>query len=230
MEIIEKAIQKRTVVQKTEKSKTGEKRYYQIKSGIDRYKEAMDAGFYIEAIALMESAMSDRLESTLNYLFPQKDFSFKTVGFLAKCLSDNNLFLSDKLTSVLLKIQDWAAKRNDAIHQMVKLIPNKNKNFQERYNELKQCAEEGYVLFNELNNEKKKITRYQNKHPLFFKLKPKYKNVVKYPEVLIMKCKVADVGLLEDNRLYDQIKVFEDENGKLWRKKFLDIYYDLEKS
>lgn len=176
--------QKREVSKNTVESKTADARYKQIKSGIDRYKEAMDAGFYIEAIALMESAISDCLESTLNYIFPNKDYSFKTIGNLTYGLLDNRCYLSENWISILEEIKEWADKRNDAVHQMVKLIPNKNKSFQERYNELKQCAEEGYDLFKKLNNEKKKTTRYQNNHPLIYKLKDKYKKVVTYPETL----------------------------------------------
>lgn len=230
MKNIEKAMQKRIVVQDTDKTKTGEKRYNQIKSGIDRYKEAMDAGFYIEAIALMESAISDRLESTLNYLFPNKDYSFKTIGKLTCGLLDNRCYLSENWISILEEIKEWADKRNDAVHQMVKLIPNKNKNFQERYNELKQCAEEGYDLFKKLNNEKKKTTRYQNKHPLVYKLKNQKKNTNNYPEVLTIKCKVDDVNKMYDNKLFGPNSIFEAENGTLWRKQLLDKYYDLEKA
>ena len=63
-------------------SKVGIIRHEYIKRAMEQYNKAMENGYYIEAIALMESAISDRLESTLNYLFPEKNHSYSTIGSL----------------------------------------------------------------------------------------------------------------------------------------------------
>lgn len=133
----------------------GQARYAQIKDGIDQYKKAMDAGFYIEAIALMESAISDRLESSLNYLHPKSDYSYRTIGMLANALLKAGYYSDDTLN----EIKNWAKIRNEAIHQMVKLLPNQSKNFQDRYGDLKSCAEMGYAIFKKVNSENKKMIR-----------------------------------------------------------------------
>lgn len=39
----------------------------------------MKNGFYIEAIALLESAISDRLESVANVISNGTDYSYKTI-------------------------------------------------------------------------------------------------------------------------------------------------------
>lgn len=218
--------QTRPVAEKTGKSKIGEDRYNQIKGGIYQYNKALKEGFYIEAIALMESAISDRMESTLNYLYPYMDYSFGTIGRLADSLMKTECFSKRLLTD----IKEWARKRNDAIHQMVKLLPDNDKSFQERYEELKECAEEGKRLFRRLDNEKRKITRFQDSHPLVYTLKDPERNVNGYPEVLRIKCKVMDMQKLQNGVSYDQTRVQEAENGILWRKQLLDMYYDLEKT
>ncbi len=210
-----KAYQKRPVNKNKE-------RYVQIKDGMEQYKKAINDGYYIEAIALMESAISDRMESALNYLYPLKDYSYGTVGRLAEALMNSNCY-SKKLLS---DIKIWSKKRNDTIHQMMKLLPDQNESFQQRYDDLKQCAEEGLKLFRRFDSEHKKLKQFQDSHPLIFKLKDQDKKCSSYPEVLKIKCKVSNIQMMQDNKLYEQTTVFEDENGTLWRKQLLDLYYD----
>lgn len=199
-------------------------RYHQIMDGMGRYNMAMQSGFYIEAIALMESAISDRMESTLNYLFPFMDYSYGTIGYLADALSKTNCYSSELLS----EIKGWAKKRNNAIHQMMKLLSDQDKSFQERYDELEQCAKEGKVLFGKFENEHRKLKRYQEKHPLVFKLKDPSKNPNNYPEILKIKCKVSDVKTMVDGFLTSQNSYYESEDGVMWSKNLLDLYYDLE--
>ena len=55
----------------------GQKRYWLYRSVIDRYNEAYKSGYYLEAITLMESLITDRLESLLIYhglITPNKAF------------------------------------------------------------------------------------------------------------------------------------------------------------
>ena len=93
METKMKANQKRPIAGKSGKSLVGKARYEQISCAMDQYKNAMKDGYYIEAIALMESAICDRMESTLNYLYPCTDFSYGTIGRLADNLIKPNAFL-----------------------------------------------------------------------------------------------------------------------------------------
>lgn len=53
------------------------------KNAFSRINLAMEQGFHLEAISLIESLVSDRLESRLSFL-KQKDFSFEPLGSLIK--------------------------------------------------------------------------------------------------------------------------------------------------
>ena len=214
----------RPVADKTDNPQIGIDRNALIRAGIDQYKKALDKKFYIEAIALMESLISDRMESTLNYLYPYMNYSYGTIVQLADSLMKANCF-SEQLLS---EIKDWAKLRNDAVHQMMKLMPGQQQTFQERHDNLRKSAENGYELFKKLNAEKEKLTSYQESHPLRYNLKDEYKSIGRYPEVLIIKCKVIDVAMMQNDQLFDQSSYFEDENGVLWRKQLLDMYYELE--
>lgn len=59
----------------------GKIRYDLYKAVIHRYKEAMEKGFFLEAITLMESLISDRLESAINfYGLRPKGSDFRPLG------------------------------------------------------------------------------------------------------------------------------------------------------
>ena len=75
-------------------SGVGMARHDLIRDAIDHYKKAMKEGYFIEAIALMESAISDRMESMLNYMFPYLNYSYGTIGNLAQTLKANKPFLN----------------------------------------------------------------------------------------------------------------------------------------
>lgn len=135
--------------------RVGAARHNVYKGVIDYYHKAMEADFYIEAIALMESLIADRLESLLNEVTNSDNFSFKTVGYLAnKALNNATIAQNNTLVDILEKIKVWAKKRNKAIHEMSKLSENDIDNpFSKRYAALKEIAEEAYRYFRKLDNE-----------------------------------------------------------------------------
>ena len=211
-------------------SGVGMARHDLIRDAIDHYKKAMKEGYFIEAIALMESAISDRMESMLNYMFPYLNYSYGTIGNLAQTLKANKPFLNASIINILDKIVTWSKKRNDAIHQMVKLQPNGiNLSFDQHYATLEGCAKEGYDLFRKFNAERNKIITYQNNHVLVYCLKDTENNPNNFPNEVRIKCKVCDVRKMDENGVFDESSYFEDEQGKLWRKQLLDMYYELDK-
>ena len=124
--------------------------------GIDQYKKAMDNGFYIEAIALMESIIADRLESLANYLSNSKIYSYKPAGRLANALLGK---MSAKLEpypdvkTAITNIRTWLRQRNHAVHEMFKLSEeNWKASFKESYSKLEAPAKEGCELFRDLDN------------------------------------------------------------------------------
>lgn len=132
-------------------SGVGEKRYHTYRALINQYHNAMANGFYIEAIALMESIISDRLESFANELSSSSDYSYSTMEKLLTYLCGKNQ--KDKVPVALLSIFDelscWKDNRNKACHEMAKNI---NSPFYEQYEPLEDVADEGYDLFRKLDN------------------------------------------------------------------------------
>ena len=58
---------------------TNIERYHLYKDVFGHLSYAMKNGFYIETIALLESAISDRLESVANVISNGTDYSYKTI-------------------------------------------------------------------------------------------------------------------------------------------------------
>lgn len=147
----------------SEGPQVGAARYDAYKSTIDQYHKAMEADFYIEAIALMESIISDRIESMLNAILKNDDNSFNTSGHLADVAIHNATITQCRpIVDVLAEIKEWSKKRNDAIHKMAKLSHieiEKSISFSDKYAALEEVAQEGYSLFNKLNNELKSARR-----------------------------------------------------------------------
>jgi hypothetical protein len=83
----------------------GQERYALYKATFEWISKSINEGFYLEAISLEESLITDRLESYLTWL-RKTDFSFKTLGDLKKAIeqheTDSNLRLLvlDELDSV----------------------------------------------------------------------------------------------------------------------------------
>lgn len=129
----------------------GAKRHQTYRHIIEQYHLAMSQGFYIEAISLMESLISDRLESLANELSGSENYSYATLEKLLIFLCGRNqaLQLPDNLKDVLNEICIWKNERNRAIHEMAKEI---NHSFADNYDALEDTADEGYTLFRKLDN------------------------------------------------------------------------------
>lgn len=146
----------------------GMARYQRYHDAIGRYKEAIDAGFYIEAISLMESLITDRLNSLLGQLLnanetgkaiPNKLINKISLAQreIAKIQGDNTDF--KKLIDILERIDDWRDKRNDAIHGMAQLGEDINRPFSDDYAKFKGVAKEADPLFDDFSNIIKKLRR-----------------------------------------------------------------------
>ena len=109
---------------------------------------AMDSGFYLEAITLIESLISDRLESRLTYLLGT-DFSFKVLHDLIKETQKNE---ADEilLNLVTIDLDEWRKQRNKAIHEMVKIVEGDTSTWEYRSNKLPAIATEGHALLRKI--------------------------------------------------------------------------------
>ena len=80
-----------------------------------RMRRAIEKGFYLEAIALQESMIADRLESLID---DGVDVEMLTLGRLLKRTKGR---ISDDAWTA---IDEWRLERNGALHQMVKYGPD----------------------------------------------------------------------------------------------------------
>ncbi|MBO5086644.1 MAG: hypothetical protein J6B65_05340 [Paludibacteraceae bacterium] len=136
----------------------GQSRYETYKATIDRINKAMDAGFYVEVIALCESIIADRLESLANQISQSSKYSYETMGRLTDYLlgAKQRDLLSQEIVDVVNEIKNWTKKRNSAVHEMAKNIEG---DFMEKYAKLKETAEEAIKLFRKLDNEIRKFRK-----------------------------------------------------------------------
>lgn len=140
-------------------SKAGKPRYNVIKAAMDRYGEAFQAGYYVECIALIEGLLADRLESLANEITQTPDYSYNTLGALACEIKKKHASkLSDELQELLPELEEWAKRRNMAVHVLPKLLPNANETFEKRYKSLRKTASDGKKLFAKLSSA---IRRYR---------------------------------------------------------------------
>lgn len=140
----------------------GKRRQRIYAAGARRLKEAMDAGFHIEAIALCESLLSDRLESRRAWLGRQHESKreFGTLGRLAtKLLGQHSKEAGDPIEANNLIYEDcvkWADARNKAIHEMFKLAEGGESDWDLRYAALETVADRGLKLTRRLSAAVKK--------------------------------------------------------------------------
>ncbi len=122
---------------------------------------AIEHRFPLEAIALLESMMADRLEARLACLFKQdpEKRMFSTVGKLAQDLRNKKLAESDEAKAVYASVMAWANRRNEALHQMVKLAEGNEKDWAEKVREAQETAEAGLPLFRKLDALVKKLNK-----------------------------------------------------------------------
>lgn len=114
------------------------------KSAYSRIAESSKAGFHLEAITIIESLISDRLESRLTFVL-QRDFSFQHLGSLItkarQVETDPTL-----LNLVDQDLDKWRKSRNKALHEMAKIADGDTSSWQDRVNGLVPISEEGLKL------------------------------------------------------------------------------------
>jgi len=119
----------------------GLRRYDLYKEAYARIKLATQQGFYLEAITITESLISDRLESRLSFV-KKSDFSFKTLGALIKDINHHET--DGELKEIISsKLDEWRVSRNKAMHEIVKISETDTRSWVTRIGELSSIAKEG---------------------------------------------------------------------------------------
>lgn len=126
----------------------GQLRYDTYRKSIDRIKSSIEAGYYLEAITLCESLISDRLESRLNYLTNSDNFSFKTLGKLQEGIikHDNVEELQRMMIYQKGDLDIWRDSRNNALHSMAKIANDDKSDWENKLQKYKKIAEDGEEL------------------------------------------------------------------------------------
>jgi hypothetical protein len=135
----------------------GTTRYQLYKRAYARINESIKQGFYLEAISIIESLISDRLESRLTFL-NGSNFGFKTLGQL---ISETNRVETDSQLKdfVTNNLDSWRLVRNKALHEMAKLADGDTSTWDDRIKALVPCAKDGLVILRAIDKRYKQLRK-----------------------------------------------------------------------
>jgi hypothetical protein len=142
----------------------GKRRHDLYANVLNKINQAVNEGFYLEAVTLLESIISDRLESICNEHNENNDNAFKNLGTLI--ISSRTFVLSKTWLDVINRLDKWRDKRNRVLHEMAKMEEGDLSTFEERYNNCKSHAETGKKLLKEIDNE---IRKYRKRNKIIQK-------------------------------------------------------------
>jgi hypothetical protein len=109
----------------------------------DQIERSLSLGFYCEAIALSESIIADRLESRLSFLSGE-NAGFRNLGGFGKL---KRIESDDELRNIYAEVDQWARRRNRALHEMVKVEAKKPPtDWATRMRENRLAARDGYEI------------------------------------------------------------------------------------
>lgn len=121
-------------------SVVGQVRFNLIKNAINRAHRAHNQGFYLEAISILESLMSDRIESHLQKTIGMKSQS--TLGSLARKARDHKLIDQELAARTII----WSNHRSLVLHELVKVSDKIETSWTARLAFARSISEEGFEL------------------------------------------------------------------------------------
>lgn len=132
-------------------------KYKIIKAAISQHNKAIDHSFFLEATALMESLICDRLESRLGEL-KKEPISFDTLGNLLNVLRkiETDIVLKEIMNK---QLNSWCGERNKIIHQAAKIEIGKNKDWKDYIKQAEKTAKQGRKIFDAYNQQLNKLRR-----------------------------------------------------------------------
>ena len=122
----------------------GVQRHQLFKAGYARITSAIASGWYLEAIVLVESLLTDRFESRLTHL-TGTNVAFLNLGPLIDLVRANE---TNPLLTALVAgdIDSWRRRRNAAAHEMLKIEEGTAVPFEDRLGALRLVAQDGVRL------------------------------------------------------------------------------------
>ena len=111
-----------------------------------RVNKAIARGFHIEAIAILESLMCDRLENLLQSINPESKVELGSLGKLY-----NSVNKEVEIPELLLAdLKQWNKARSQVIHQLVKISDVDAVNWRDRMAFARKTSREGKLILNDL--------------------------------------------------------------------------------
>lgn len=154
----------------------GSKRQKLYSAAFGRIDEAIKSGFFLEAICLVESIITDRMEARVAWLTKQSVRHFENLGPLLNWLRVGNKNgkkggqikpglpeIDKQALQIYEHIDSWRKKRNVAVHQMAKLDEDVQATWEERYTNLNVVATEGHKISRKLSDRIKSLNRANKK-------------------------------------------------------------------
>jgi hypothetical protein len=120
----------------------GAHRYGLYRAAWDRVQESAEAGYFLEAITLIESLLSDRMESRASYLTGRNE-GFSTLGALVKLFRKHEQV--PEFRTLIDQIDGWRIKRNRALHEMVKFVKGEFPTWEQQAAGLNAVVREGQL-------------------------------------------------------------------------------------
>ena len=115
-------------------------RYRLYRKAWERISGATDAGYYLEAITLLESILADRLESRATFL-TGKNQGYQNLRPLLNTLNSHETVSA--FLPVLADIDAWRERRNEALHEMVKFQLGEHPTWEEKVGPLPRIVRDG---------------------------------------------------------------------------------------
>jgi len=142
---------------------TGAERRSLYAAGVGRIRVALEERFFLEAITLSESYMTDRLEARWAWKNGQTPQSRRltTLGAIVRKLLDHNTE-PQEATRVYEKAAQWAQNRNEALHEMFKHRDDcEFLDWPNRYEKLESVASEGFSLARKIDRLVRKLNKLE---------------------------------------------------------------------
>ncbi|MFC9997029.1 hypothetical protein [Nocardia sp. NPDC127526] len=104
----------------------GNKRWRRYADAFDRVERCLSQGYHLEAIAILDSLIGDRLASRLAHLVGTDSIAVSAVGTLCgKLVGHKNsagVEVDPAFREVVAEIKTWSAARNDAMHAIARIF------------------------------------------------------------------------------------------------------------
>jgi len=134
------------------KKSLGTQRYQRYLAAFKRVERCLEEGFHLEAIAILDSLIGDRLASRLAYLLNKESNARWTVGGLCHKLL-NGAETDSAFRACAEQIRGWTERRNRAMHATAKIL--RRVELTETFEELLQahrgCVIDGIELLREFD-------------------------------------------------------------------------------